>query len=307
MPRYRVPMTLYDPALRYFLAVYETRSINGAARQLFVSASAVSRQISRLEREIGSPLFQRLPSGVAPTHAGRSFSVFASRVIRDAGHLKDEIFEQQNAEATITMAASNGAGHDFLPRVAAQYRELHPTVRFSLHVTEQESVTQMVRDGSADVGVTFNLKIDPGVTIMYSRRAPLVAVVDRGHPLRSETVVALHDLVPYPLALLSPSTTNRRLFDLASASESRTLEPVFVCDNPDALLSFLRGSDAVTLLGKITVLRNIADGDVITIQLKEQELGQRNLQVQTKAGRNLPIALTTFLEFLIFALEASDI
>lgn len=300
-------MALYDPALRYFLAVYETRSINAAARQLYVSASAVSRQVGRLEKEIGSPLFERFPSGVAPTDAARLFSVFARQVIREASHLKDEIFEQQTAEATITLAASNGTGHDFLPRVAAQYRELHPTVRFNLHVTEPALVTRIVREGTVDVGITFNLTIDPGVTIMYSRRAPLVAVVRQGHPLMSESVVALQDLVPYPLALLTPNTTNRRLFDLVRESGSHTLEPVFVCDNPDALLSFLRGSDAVTLLGRITVVRNIGDGDMIAIPLKEQELGQRNLQVQTKAGRDLPIALASFVDFLVLALESTEI
>lgn len=300
-------MPLYDPALRYFLAVFETGSINAAARQLYVAGSAVSRQISRLEKEVGTTLFERLPSGVVATEAADAFAGFARRVIQDAGHVIDEIHERRSAEALISIAAPNGVGHDFVPRIAAEYRTVHTGTRFVLNVTEPAAATQMVRDGAADVAVTFNLAIDPGVKIISSRPAPLVAVMRSGHPLADESTVSLQHLLSYPLALSAPNTTNRRLFDLVSASERRAVEPVFVCDNPDALLSFIRDGDAVTLLGQITIHRDLAKGDVVAIPLKEKELWQRNLQVQTKAGRELPAALATFVEFLVAALATTEI
>ena len=300
-------MPLYDPALRYFLAVFETGSINAAARQLFMAGSAVSRQISRLEKEIGVPLFERLPSGVVATEAANSFAGFARRTIQDAGHVVDEIHERHSADSLISIAASNGAGHDFIPRIAAEYRAIHTGTRFVLNVTEPATATQMVRDGVVDLAMTFNLAIDPGVKIINSRPAPLVAVVRNGHQLVAEAIVSLQDLHPYPLALLAPNTTNRRLFDLVSATGHRVVEPVFVCDNPDALLSFLRASDAVTLLGQITIFRDLANGDVVAIPLKEEELRQRNLQIQTKAGRELPAALANFVDYLSAALATTKV
>ena len=299
-------MPLYDPALRYFLAVFESGSINGAARQLYVAASAVSRQIGRLEKELGAPLFERLPSGVVPTDAANAFAGFARRAIQEAGQVIDLVHERQTAETLISIAAPIGVGHDFVPRVAAEYRNIHSGARFVLHLTDPAAATQMVRDGAADLAVTFNLKVDAGVEIVNSRPAPLVAVVRKGHPLQERALVSFPDLCSYPLALSAPNSTNRHLFDLVSSSANRAVEPVFVCENPDALLSFLDRDDTVTLLGRITIYRDLESGRVVAIPLKEKELRQRNLQVQTQAGRKLPGAVERFVEFLVEALDRSD-
>ncbi|MQA96624.1 MAG: LysR family transcriptional regulator [Streptosporangiales bacterium] len=182
---------LYDPALRYFLAVYEVGSVNAAARRLFVAGSAVSRQIARLEKEVGAPLFERRPTGVVPTEAGRAFAGYARRAIQDAGHLVDEIHSRRGADTLISLAAAHGIGHSFLPRVAADYRAVHPGVRFELHVTGPVAATQLVRDGAADVAVTFNIAIERGVRILHSVPAPLRAVVRPGHPLSGREGVTL--------------------------------------------------------------------------------------------------------------------
>lgn len=304
---YGEQMPLYDPALRHFLAVFETGSINAAARQLFLAGSAVSRQISRLERELGVPLFERVPTGVVATEAANSFAGFARRAIQDAGHVVDEIHERHNADSLISIAAPNGVGHNFIPQITAEYRAIHTETRFVLNLTEPATATQMVRDGRVDLAMTFNLAIDPGVKIITSRPAPLVAVVRNGHPLVARPSVSLQDLHMYPLALSAPNTTNRHLFDLVSAAGHRAIEPAFVCDNPDALLSFIRACDAVTVLGRITISRDIANGDVVAIPLKEKELYQRNLQIQTGAGRELPATLTNFVNHLSVALASTEV
>jgi DNA-binding transcriptional LysR family regulator len=57
--------------LRYFVAVYTQGSFSRAALGLFVTQPALSRQIRELEKECDAALFERVPSGVIPTAAGR--------------------------------------------------------------------------------------------------------------------------------------------------------------------------------------------------------------------------------------------
>jgi DNA-binding transcriptional LysR family regulator len=57
-------MPLHSNVIRYFDAVRKAGSIRAAARVLEISSSAVSRQILNLEREIGAPLFERVPCGL---------------------------------------------------------------------------------------------------------------------------------------------------------------------------------------------------------------------------------------------------
>jgi DNA-binding transcriptional LysR family regulator len=300
-------MALYDPALRYFLAVYETRSVNAAARRLFVAGSAVSRQIARLEREAGAPLFDRLPTGVVPTEAGHAFAGFARRAISDAGQLVDEIHQRRSADTLISVAASYGIGHEFLPRVAAEYRRVHPGVRFELHVAEPIAATHLVRDGAADVAVTFNITIERGVRIVYSTPAPLRAVVRAGHELAARPSVSLAELVAHPLVLNPPRTTNRQLVDTLIASNGTPVEPVFVCENPSALVHFVGHGDAVGIISMISIAAEVAAGAIVAIPLRDKELRQRTLQVQTQAGRDLPTAVGEFVGTLVTALESTEI
>ena len=300
-------MTLYDPALRYYLAVYETGSVNAAARRLFVAGSAVSRQIARLEKEAGAPLFDRQPTGVVPTDAGHAFAGFARRAIQDAGQLVDEIHERRSAETLISMAASNGVGHEFLPRVAADYRGVHHGVRFELHVTEPLAATHRVRDGAADVAVTFNIAIERGVRIVHSTPAPLCAVVRAGHELAARPSVSLVDLRAYPLVLNPPRTTNRQLVDVVSAAHGTPIEPVLVCENPGAMVGFISRGDAVGLIGMISIGVHVQAGEVVAIPLSDKELRQRTLQVQVQAGRHLPTPVDEFVNTVVATLEATPI
>ena len=70
MSRERLSRFLYSRALTYFLAVAESLSIRGAARQLNIASSAVNRQILLLEEVVGMPLFVRQGRSLRLSPAG---------------------------------------------------------------------------------------------------------------------------------------------------------------------------------------------------------------------------------------------
>lgn len=296
-------MSLYDPALRYFLAVFETGSVNAAARRLYVSSSAVSRQVARLEREVGSRLFERLPDGVVATDAGHAFAGYARLAIENAAQVTDEIHQRQHVRPVITIASTTGIASDLIPTVAARFRVDHPRARFVIRVAEPSAVTEMVRDGSADLAVTFALSLAAGVTIAYSREAPLRAVMRKGHPLADRRQVSIKQLVDYPLALPPAPTTNRILVEACAASYRVPLEPVLECHGPEAATRLVLDSDAVTVQGRVSVRRRVTDGDLVLVPLKEKELNQRTIQVQTRSAEPRSPALAAYTELLIAELE----
>jgi molybdate transport repressor ModE-like protein len=67
--------------VRYFVAVAESGSISGAARQLFVSQSAVTEAVKELEGDLGAPLLERSGRGVSLTHRGQVFLRHANRIL----------------------------------------------------------------------------------------------------------------------------------------------------------------------------------------------------------------------------------
>src|SRR5665213_1141419 len=69
--------------VRYFVAVAESGSISGAARQLSVSQSAVTEAVKELEGDLGALLLERSGRGVTLTHRGQVFLRHANRILAD--------------------------------------------------------------------------------------------------------------------------------------------------------------------------------------------------------------------------------
>ncbi len=298
-------MTQIDnTALRYFLEVVRSGSLSKASGNLYVAVSALSRQIAKLEEEVGAALFERRPRGMVLSDAGRLLADYARRSLLDAERVAEEIRGLSNGgRATIRVASSEGVAPHFLPQVFARFLRSHPATHFQLDVSAPSVATQRVRDGTADVAVCFSMAPEQDINVLYSQRAPIFALVRRDHPLGTRDSVSLADLLPWPLAINGPGVTIRQLFDIACSLEGLVFDPVFVSNYHAALHSFVLQTDAVTITGLLTVRGRLEPDGFAVIPISNAELHQRTLQVQTMAGRTLPRVIQAFVELLMGAIE----
>lgn len=297
-------MPLIDCALEYFLAAFDAGSVNTAARRLYVANSAISRQIAKLERELGAALFDRSPSGIQPTDAGRALAAYARRTIAEAARIGDELHDRTEVRANIRVAGVDGLVHSLLPRICAAFLAVYPQSQIRLIRATPAEVTTMVQGGAADVGVTFNLSLATGVAVRYSQQSPMQALVRRCHPLDGRQLVSVRELAEYPLALNHPTSTSRVLVDAYAATHLLSITPAFECDDPAAVVEFVANSDAVTLLHPVTLSAQDA-ARVSVIPLRDRELRQRALQVQCRAHQPRSAVLDSFIEALVTGLEES--
>ena len=92
--------------LRYFLEVARSGSIAAAAGAQHVAASAVSRQIAKLEDELGIALFERQARGMALSDAGRQLAAYASAAALEAERVATEIRHRgEQGDVTVRLAA----------------------------------------------------------------------------------------------------------------------------------------------------------------------------------------------------------
>jgi DNA-binding transcriptional LysR family regulator len=296
---------LIDPGLRYFLAVAQTGSISEASEQLHVAGSAISRQIARLEHEIGVRLFERHPRGMVPSEAGARLAGFVRRTMVDVEQVVGEIRRLPDGRRSqVRLAAAEGFAWDLLPEAIASFRRDQPEVDFSLHVTTSAAASENVRDGKADVAVTFSLAPIKGICVEYSQREYVHAVVNARHPIAERSSVSLAELLPYALAIVDEGTTVRQLFDVCCSAEQLSFEPVFETDYCGALYTFTKFADAVTLTGYLPVRRRLATDGLVAIPLSDQGMHRRYLQVQSMAGRSLPPAARDFVTHLVQRVQA---
>ncbi|MGD9424817.1 LysR family transcriptional regulator [Pantoea sp. NSTU24] len=285
--------------IRYFLAVAEYGSLSAASEQLFVAVSAISRQIQRLEDQVGAPLFRRHARGMVLTEAGELFAHHVRKSQRDMAYTLAEI-KGLNAvrRSLIRIACTDGMAFSLLPGLLAEFRQHHPGVLFALNVTHAQGVAACVRAGECDVALQFSLQPERSVEVLGSWPAPVLLAMHQSHPLASRQVT-LADLHRWPLALPGQHTTVRQLFDLSCQMNDCVVEPVLTCDYFAALYHFLLHTpQAVTICSAFTLLFAGETQNLVLRSMGVDQLSQRTLQLQTVSGRQRNAALTLFLQFL---------
>jgi len=286
-------------SLKYFVAVAETGSLSAASRQLHVAVSAISRQIARLEEQVGAPLFERAPRGMALSEAGRLLLAHARRTWLEADEVMRQIAALQGTpHDEIRVGASEGPAQGFLPVAMVDFRRQYPRTRFSLHVLTPPEAMRYIANGDIDVAVSFNVEPAQGVAVVHSWRAPVYAVMAATHPLAPRSSLQLEDVLAYPLALTDDKSTARRLLNRTCALEDMQLQAALISNYSPALHGFVRNSDAVMFAGYISVAWRLEQDGLVARPVVSAELQSRNLQIQTMEGRLLPPGVARFIDHL---------
>lgn len=298
-------LALQETSLRYFLEVVKRGSVSDAANRLFVSSSAVSRQISALESTLGVKLFERLARGMKPTAAGELLAQYARRMTLEADRVVSDIQGLQGLRrGTVRIAASSGFTLEFLPSVIARFQQQYPGIQFYLHVARAAAVTTLIQSGDADIGLTYSRAAERDICIEHRQIAPTLAIMRTDHSLATQLFLTLDALRPYPLALPDRDHTVRQLFDVCCSQRQIVFEPVFVSDSFEALTNYVLHRNALSIAGEVTVRNRLRRGELKGLPLREQGMADRVIEVQTLMGRTLPDGARAFLAALTDALRA---
>ncbi|WP_321964779.1 LysR family transcriptional regulator [Paraburkholderia sp. J7] len=295
---------LHGIALRYFVEVARTGSLAAASENLHVAVSAISRQISKLEEDVGTALFERMPRGMVLTESGERLAEHARRALLEGDAVLAEIATAKAlGHGIVRIGCTEGFTRSFLPHVLAQHHATAPHVHFNLRSGTPSQVEQWVAMGEADLGLAFSSGDPAKVYVQYSAQAPVCALLDPGHPLAQRDSLTLADLRDYPVALLERGNTARQLFDECCARHGIKLEPILTSNNSSALHAFAALAGAITLGSRLSLAGLADDLSLVAKRFDEPTLNQRNLCVMTMRERRLSRPIEGVLRALIVAIE----
>src|ERR1700678_4223525 len=148
--------------LRYFSAVAASQGFSRSARALHVSQSAISEQISDLEREIGVALLDRGRQKTTLTPHGEVFLNEAKKVLAAADQAVETARRSARGEiGTLTIGFFNGGTGAEVPNVIKRFRRKHPGVRVSVVEMVPSEQSKALLSGAIDVG--FTRPLEPSV------------------------------------------------------------------------------------------------------------------------------------------------
>jgi LysR family hydrogen peroxide-inducible transcriptional activator len=188
--------------LRYFAKVAELENFTRAAEACHVSQPSLSQQIANLERELGQPLFERLPRGARLTDAGRAFKARIDEALRLLDDAKSQAADDGETGRLVIGAIPTVAPY-FLPGLAAMFREECPGAVLEIVEDTTAALVSLLRDGAADLALLALPVAADGLERRELLTEELVALLPAGHPAATGDDVALEDLAHEPFILLN--------------------------------------------------------------------------------------------------------
>ena len=290
---------LQDTALRYFLEVAQCGSLTEASARLHVAASALIRQSAGLEAQLGTPMFERHPRVMVFSVDGQVLARHARHAQLDAERALGEIAALRGLRAgQVRLATSDAFANELVPLLCARFRQAHAGISFEVQVLPTAEVPAAVRGGEADIGLCFSRAPEKDIAVAWRQRAPVLALLPPGHALARARKLTLARMAPYPLALPPPETTVRQMLDIACSRQGLRLDPVLVSGHARTLLHFVASGGGLSVGSEVAARHLVAAGKLLALPMADQGMDLRDIEVQTLAGRSLPVAAQAFLALL---------
>ena len=139
--------------MRLFVRIVETGSFSAVARELDTTQPTVSKQLTALERQLGTRLLNRTTRGLSPTEAGAAFYDRATRILEDLQEAEASLTQLQNrATGTLRINASVAFGQIFLVPSLFEFRRKYPEIHLDLSLNDR--FVDLVQEGM-DLAIRF--------------------------------------------------------------------------------------------------------------------------------------------------------
>ncbi|MBW4082480.1 LysR family transcriptional regulator [Paenibacillus sp. S150] len=191
--------------LYHIVAIAQTGSISTAAERSYISQPALSSSVSKLEIELGIPLFKRTNQGVHPTDAGQAViqkAMEAIDLLEDIKALAEE--STLSMTGSIHLAVEPFISNTIMVNTLTTFKYKHPNVNVLMKVGESNNNLRDIAAGKADFGVVMKTCGQPGEKDLCLRelfRDRLVLLVSRDSALAANKSVTLTEALAQPLVL----------------------------------------------------------------------------------------------------------
>jgi DNA-binding transcriptional LysR family regulator len=186
--------------IKAFHRVAAAGSFTKAARELFLTQSAVSQQIRALEDEIGGRLFDRSGKTIRLTGEGEVLLAYSRRLF-DLHEEIETLFDglRKLEKGKIAVGATAVIGTYFMPAVISVYHRQYPGIEIDLRMGNSEMIQRMILDREVDLGVAGMIKKQTTLNSVFIHREELLFVCSPRNPLadRGTVTIAELDRIPF--------------------------------------------------------------------------------------------------------------
>ena len=225
---------------RVFKEVAETGNISLAAKNLYISQSAVSQSIKQLETALQARLFARSPRGVSLTWEGQMLYQYVRSALGLLATGEDKLSQaQQLLLGTLTIGASDTVTSFFLTPFLETFHRQHPGIRLKIVSGRSAKVLSMLRSGAVDIAFASSPS-EPGLSTWSCFATHSVFVAGSGYDCDFDHVYTRQEIADFPLILLERKASSRVFLEQYFLQSGITLTPEIELSSRSLLVSLAK-------------------------------------------------------------------
>ncbi|NFG58786.1 LysR family transcriptional regulator [Clostridium botulinum] len=201
--------------LEYFIAIAKTKNFTTAANILSVTQPAISKSISKLEKELETPLFERDGRNIKLNKFGEVFLKYAELAIFNIDKGIEELKGMQMSnEKNISISSTECIGATFIPFVLSDFLHIKSNVKFEFHNSYREKILIDLKYGKIDFGFFDDIEdIEEysDIEVILVKKDKYVLIVPKGHHLSNKTEVSLKDLKDELFVVFNKGCDNKKI------------------------------------------------------------------------------------------------
>src|SRR5438105_13097481 len=285
-------------SLKVFCDIAETQSITKAAQINQVTQSAVSQQISSLERQFKSLLIERSKKKFRLTLEGQVLYEYSKQIIQTFEALDSRLQEIKNIiSGTIRVATIYSIGLHDLPPYIKKFLRAYPTVHVHVEYRRANQVYEDVLGNVVDLGLVAFPSKDSRLEIVPLRRDNMVLICHPQHTLARSKTTKLGAIAGQKFIAFEPDIPTRKAIDKILKDHDVTVQTVMEFDNIETVKRAVEIEAGVSVVPQGTITQEVAKQTLAEVKIEGLDL-YRPLAAIYKKNKVLSPAMKQFLGIL---------
>lgn len=284
--------------LTTFVRVAELRSFSKAAKQLGYSQSAVSMQISQLETELETSLFDRIGKTIALTPQGSRFFEYAQNILRMAEDARNLIRDSAAISGQLRIAMAESISMSLFPCVLTRFCTMYPEVQLTVQSGTAQDMFKALAQNDVDLMYHLDNQIyRSDLVTPLVRPEPIIFVASKEHPLAGREAVPIRECLKYRFILTEKGMSYRMHLDNQLAQMDLAVEPFLEIGNTDVIVKLLRKNMGISFLPEFVVKEKLESGDLVRLDVPDIQV-QLCRQLLCHKGKWITPAMQAMIDLL---------
>jgi LysR family transcriptional regulator, transcriptional activator of the cysJI operon len=285
-------------SLKVFCDLAETESFTKAAQINSITQSAVSQQISSLERQFKSLLIERSKKRFRLTREGQVLYEYSKQILNTFDSMTNRLQEIKDiVSGTIRVATIYSIGLHDLPPYLKKFLKAYPTVNVHVEYRRSNQVYDDVLSNIVDLGLVAYPSKDAKLEVVPLRKDMLVLIAHPQHPLVKGKTLKLRDLSGQKFIGFEPDIPTRRAIDKILKDEDVNVNVVMEFDNIETVKRAVEIDAGVAIVPVGTVTQEVSKNTLAAITIEDAQF-YRPLAAIYKKNKVLSPAIKQFINVL---------